>query len=454
MLFVLLGLAALVIELGFARLTQRQMQTAVDSAAVEGLRFRDDIPLSWQPGGALHAEIAEAIVDSGGDPPPAKPFDRADPGWMVWIEHCRRWGASQMIINTFHDDLNSGNGDAIGFGAGPLIELEGGIGPPELAAAQSIKEETLGVWKPDEVQPNLPNEKHGDFVAGEYTRTPCREDDDYNVPGFVPATGATGPIPNATSAPALLARMRRTNDFLGLDGQPGISSRGPTIPFLFARGTAIGKDPASTYSPREHGITVRALAIADARPAMSIGVPSATYGLLGAATFELTATFWSSNWDETTDPDNLTPSPENDETIAVQFHLSGIITRVGLLEQEGHGIVASSVMTVGDITAVNNEAPSGLPLEAYVPIVTTVEDTDGTMTKRIVAFGLLTIQDVDDLSTAEVELQLRRSISKVAAQNASAVIVTQASSSNIDWRKVLTAHKSVALPLLAAASAR
>ena len=38
MFFGLLGLAALVIDLGFARLTQRQMQSAVDSAALEGLR--------------------------------------------------------------------------------------------------------------------------------------------------------------------------------------------------------------------------------------------------------------------------------------------------------------------------------------------------------------------------------------------------------------------------------
>jgi len=40
-LFGLFAMAALVIDVGFARLTQRQMQTAVDSAARERLRFRD-----------------------------------------------------------------------------------------------------------------------------------------------------------------------------------------------------------------------------------------------------------------------------------------------------------------------------------------------------------------------------------------------------------------------------
>ena len=39
MFFGLMGLAALVIDIGFVRLAQRQMQTAVDSAALEGCGF-------------------------------------------------------------------------------------------------------------------------------------------------------------------------------------------------------------------------------------------------------------------------------------------------------------------------------------------------------------------------------------------------------------------------------
>ena len=45
--FALMALAALVIDLGMAMLTQRKMQTAVDSAALEGIRFRDQIPTEW-----------------------------------------------------------------------------------------------------------------------------------------------------------------------------------------------------------------------------------------------------------------------------------------------------------------------------------------------------------------------------------------------------------------------
>src|SRR5271155_4652603 len=52
MLFVLFGFAALVIDMGFVRLAQRQMQSAANSAAMEGLRWRDvqhweDLPAVW-----------------------------------------------------------------------------------------------------------------------------------------------------------------------------------------------------------------------------------------------------------------------------------------------------------------------------------------------------------------------------------------------------------------------
>src|SRR5947209_7963698 len=39
--FVLMALAALVIDVGFAMFTQAQLQSAADSAAKEGLRFKD-----------------------------------------------------------------------------------------------------------------------------------------------------------------------------------------------------------------------------------------------------------------------------------------------------------------------------------------------------------------------------------------------------------------------------
>ena len=264
LLFGLMGLAALVIDVGFARLAQRQMQTAVDAAALEGLRFRDEIP----------EHIAEMIEDAGGDAPPEG--DRSDPAWR---EYARRWLASRMVNETFEDYIDPNTGEQIRYGAGPEIEFEGGFGPEELAAGQTVKLDRLGVWTPS-LQLNSRNHHYGDVVAGKYdydplqegvpAELPGRETQDYQVTGFEPKPEGTPPQELA-DAPSLLVRLRRTNNFLGWDEDDGVSSHGPTLPFMFARGALIGKVPDAQYSPREHGMTVRALAIADARPALSIG---------------------------------------------------------------------------------------------------------------------------------------------------------------------------------------
>ena len=49
--FALSGLLALAVDIGFARLTQNQMQNAADSAALEGLRKRDAVrnPVNGNP---------------------------------------------------------------------------------------------------------------------------------------------------------------------------------------------------------------------------------------------------------------------------------------------------------------------------------------------------------------------------------------------------------------------
>ena len=94
MFFGLMGLAALVIDMGFARLAQRQMQTAVDSAALEGLRWRD--------------------------------ASTTDP----------RQQASQHGCQPVHDDTEPGSGDPVHYGAGPVVNFSDG-------------DPTLADWLPD-----------------------------------------------------------------------------------------------------------------------------------------------------------------------------------------------------------------------------------------------------------------------------------------------------------------
>ncbi|MGI9474799.1 MAG: pilus assembly protein TadG-related protein [Rubripirellula sp.] len=105
LLFGLMAMAALVIDMGFARLTQRQLQTAANTAALEGLRGEGSSSLTY--------------------------------------EHEQRQEAAERLIEwTFDDDLDSSNGDdgiagsGGRFGAGPLVSFSGGAGDPSLAASQ------------------------------------------------------------------------------------------------------------------------------------------------------------------------------------------------------------------------------------------------------------------------------------------------------------------------------
>ncbi len=103
LMFALMGLAALVIDIGFARLTQRQMQTAVDSAALEGLRGQGLRPYATR---------------------------QSDAGTIG------TWHFDDNLAPTSDDgafDSSSGQ-----FGAGPSVDFSGGAGEPALVASQSI----------------------------------------------------------------------------------------------------------------------------------------------------------------------------------------------------------------------------------------------------------------------------------------------------------------------------
>jgi hypothetical protein len=288
--FALFGIAALTIDMGLARLTQSQMQTAADSAALEGVRYRN---------------VSEDGFES---------------------DCRRRFAAWKAVTQVFQD-----NGTQR-FGAGPEVSLAGGTG--EADAFAQIQEEDVA--HPHPYKPSLQfnqtgNAAHGDMVSGHFTydadpppdegQNPDQPDDPYDRMDFVPApdspppgdSGVAGcpppddpayddPLPwpasnsQLSSGPndAFLVRLRRTTGPGGLDNEPDVSSSGPTLPWLFARGTTIHTDPASgsTRNIRQDGITVRATAIAGTAPALAVGAPTAsTYG---TAPFVLTSEFFAS----------------------------------------------------------------------------------------------------------------------------------------------------------------
>lgn len=251
LLFGLMAIAALTIDVGLARLTQTQLQAAADTAALEALRRRDVYPV--------------------GDPRP-----RAD--------------AATLVAAMFDDDLDPSNGDALQLGAGPVVTLTGGL--TELNASQLLTVPASPVYDPA-LETNAPgNLPHGDFVSGTYDPGQPHDDEDatYARSDFTPAPDA------ATIAPAMLARLRRTDGRNALDADPGVSSSGPSLPFLFGRGTTIhGQDPTdpTVYDPREHGLTVRATAIADLRPVVWAGHPVPTPSAPGLTRVALDSVAWA-----------------------------------------------------------------------------------------------------------------------------------------------------------------
>ena len=177
--FVLMAVAALVIDVGFAFVTRRQMQTAVGSAALEGLRFRDGVPPQWMDPTnprQLDSSIITALQGEGLDPSNS--------------DNVRRWAAQQNVVNTFDDNLNPADGDPsnavpyqggpANFGAGPVVDFTDSPGVPPsgqaIAASQTISPGTPTVYKPSDsnrpFQINLNNDLAGDMVSGNYAFNP------------------------------------------------------------------------------------------------------------------------------------------------------------------------------------------------------------------------------------------------------------------------------------------
>jgi hypothetical protein len=252
--FGLMGLAALTIDIGFARLAQRQMQTAVDSASLEGLRWRDaqqwqEIPDEWISNQDFQSQVGISGTVSGQIPASFK-------------EPIRRWAASHMIAAAFADEVGSAGGVAYRHGAGPVVDFAGGVGSPELAAAQLMTPGNPPLYKPTRadgapgLELNLGNAKNGDMTAGVYATNDAYdpndyadENDAYDRRDFQSTSGTD----------AFLVRMRRTplwNVLGSVDDAPEVATAGPPLPVLFGRGSMMSRRSVTS------GITVRAAAIA------------------------------------------------------------------------------------------------------------------------------------------------------------------------------------------------
>lgn len=247
LVFLFLAVAGIAIDVGMASLTQQQMQVAVDTAALEGMRLRD--------------------------------FDE----YQFLSDQGRRPKVSQLVRYVFDDDFHPSQGgrgypegnpslvpamppddaDKFQLGAGPMMQITGGQGPYE--ASGLITTPNTRVWDDPILQTNAINNRvDGDMVSGLYRPNAFHfENSDYTRPDFGPGTA-----PDARwRSLAFLVRMRRTNS--AADQVANVSTHAPTVPFMFGLGSLMRQE-GSGWNPRKQGMTVRATAIAVATPAFRV----------------------------------------------------------------------------------------------------------------------------------------------------------------------------------------
>lgn len=208
LLFVMFALAALLIDVGMARLTQARMQSVTDAAALDG---------GWQMAlGSDQSTIRNSVAD------------RTDELFETWSPK--------------------------------RIEFEGGYdldGDGILESSQTINTSTIGEMIRPSVNRNLSNESSGDIVLGNYDQTV--------IPNALPGlpTGydrSPSFIPDATDPNSVLVRLRRTDE----QSIPGGTSDG-NLPYLWSRGSLLG------FGLKGQGIAVRSETIAKLSPATAVG---------------------------------------------------------------------------------------------------------------------------------------------------------------------------------------
>jgi Putative Flp pilus-assembly TadE/G-like len=379
-IFAMFGLAALVIDLGNARLSQRRMQSAADAAAYEALRARDD-----------------PTIDATGR------------------DNARRQGASNVVAAAFAS-------------AQPQLEMTGGIptGGTDFHASQLIQFGDPILYTKG-LQLNLANAEDGDIVSGAFNPDPRashQENDDYSRADFTPASAGS------LTASAVLVRLRQT----GETSTAGESSAAAPVPIVFGRGSLL--DPAF----KAQGTKVRATAIAIAVPsapaapgtdAWTVGPPilpaNSQDRVEGYAPIAFTTAQWL-NWQVTTTADvtvdaagNVTLTIVNSSKIitGTAFRADGVSAGKAISLGMGFGFPSADLQidptTLGSLPLVDGTATNP-QFVLHPPILGDITNSASQTTKsRLIAFGSVMVTKRDSSGA----LQLLKLPQMIAARNAS-----------------------------------
>ncbi|MGQ0736794.1 MAG: pilus assembly protein TadG-related protein [Acidobacteriota bacterium] len=440
--FALFALLALIVDLGLARVTQGQMQMAADAAALEGLRHRDVGVVNPATGQSVNNAFASDCI--------------------------RRAAAHRLVREVFDDDHDPTFEDPdYRFGAGPVIDLTDGETSLHGLQAMSVPEPP--VYEPS-LQLNQQNAVDGDMISGRfcYSADPgpsegvafsdaslvvCTQPqrgvgayarNDFNPSPNAPPPPAAlpdcplpddpppnpwppspGTLANANNN-AFLVRLRRSNELGAFDGQtdPGVASSGPALPLLFGRGAPIhGDNVDGGYSVRRDGLTVRATAISEVRPALHVGLPQTTPVQQGVTPFSLRDTYVATLGAV---PQAVTLNPAN-----------GLIcigaTCVGVNPPTGVGrFIANpanpnraawmAISTVGQALPASAPAPcaTALPFSGFGPVYSLM--TSGT--NRVVGFTRIVLARDPARPANPCAGVVSRGASTVTASNATALLST------------------------------
>jgi hypothetical protein len=216
MAFVIMSLAALTIDLGLVRVTQRTMESAADAAALEAVRERDLYITDPELVSDHFARVSQAALQARND-------------------QQRRQRAADRIQLALAD-----------VGAGPTFGVTNGY-------AGGFANALPGVYVP-QLQLNLDDSPEGDMVAGTCVNAPTvlhqegvAGSGSFDRDDFLPGQ-PFGPC----TTDGFLIRLRRSNDA----SESGVSSTGPVLPYLVGQGSSISAQAKSV------GLTVRAVGIA------------------------------------------------------------------------------------------------------------------------------------------------------------------------------------------------